>query len=71
VTELWAARVIDEKKNTYFFSGQYGGFVTKTKDMAAFAFTEDQAKEIGGVMLKFLEYALDGKLTNSPMKRKK
>lgn len=71
MTELWAARIIDDKKNSYFFSGQYGGFVTLKKDMATFAFTEDQASELGGVMLKFLEYAISGKLTNSPIKRKR
>ena len=47
-----------------------GGFITKKKDDAVYAFTEDQAKELGSVMLKFLEYALDGKLTNSPVKNK-
>ena len=46
------------------------GFITKKKDDAVYAFTEDQAKELGSVMLKFLEYALDGKLTNSPVKNK-
>lgn len=70
-TVYYAARVIDEKKNQYFYTGPLGGFITKTKNEASFAFTEDQAKELGGVMLKFLEYALDGKLTNSPLKDKK
>lgn len=71
MVDLWAARVVDEKKNQYFYTGPLGGFITKTKNDATFAFTEDQAKELGGVMLKFLEYALDGKLTNSPVKGKK
>jgi len=71
MAELWAARVVDQKKNAYFYTGPLGGFITKNKNDATFAFTEDQAKELGGVMLKFLEYALDGKLTNSPVKGKK
>ena len=70
MADLWAARVVDQKKNTYFYTGPLGGFITKKKDDAVFAFTEDQAKELGGVMLKFLEYALEGKLINSPMKGK-
>ena len=68
---MYAARVVDDKKNAYFYTGPLGGFITKKKDEATFAFTEDQAKELGAVMLKFLEYAVDGKLTNSPMKDKK
>ena len=70
MAELWAARVVDQKKNGYFYTGPLGGFITKKKDDAVFAFTEDQAKELGGVMLKFLEYVVDGKLTNSPVKSK-
>lgn len=70
-TEYYAARVIDSNKIQYFYTGPLGGFITKTKNDATFAFTEDQAKELGGVMLKFLEYALEGKLTNSPLKGKK
>jgi len=70
MAELWAARVIDQDKKAYFFSGQYAGFVSKNRSDASFAFTEDQAKELGGVMLKFLEYVVDGKLTNSPVKSK-
>lgn len=68
---MWAARVVDDRKNQYFYTGPLGGFITKTKNDATFAFTEAQAKELGAVMLKFLEYAVDGKLTNSPMKDKK
>lgn len=68
---MWAARVVDDKKNQYFYTGPLGGFITKVKNDATFAFTEAQAKELGAVMLKFLEYAVDGKLTNSPMKDKK
>lgn len=68
---MWAARVVDDRKNQYFYTGPLGGFITKTKNDATFAFTEAQAKELGAVMLKFLEYAVDGKLTNSPLKDKK
>jgi hypothetical protein len=68
---MYAARVTDSKKNQYFYTGPLGGFITKNKNDASFAFSEDQAKELGAVMLKFLEYAIEGKLTNSPMKDKK
>ena len=68
---MYAARVVDSKKNEYYYTGPNGGFITRTKADATFAFTEAQAKELGGVMLKFLEYAIDGKLTNSPLKGKK
>ena len=67
----WAARVIDDKKNHYFYTGPLGGFITKKKNEATFAFTEDQATELGEVMMKFLHYAISGKLINSPLKTKK
>jgi hypothetical protein len=70
-TEYWAARVTDINKNHYFYTGPLGGFITKNKNEATFAFTEDQAKELGDVMLKFLHYAIAGKLINSPLKSKK
>jgi hypothetical protein len=71
MVETWAARVIDDKKNQYFYTGPFGGFITKKKDDATFAFDESQAKELGEAMMKFLEYALYGKLVNSPLKSKK
>lgn len=67
----WAAQVIDDKMNHYFYTGPLGGFITKKKNEATFAFTEDQAIELGEVMLNFLRYAISGKLTNSPLKTKK
>lgn len=70
-TEYWAVRVTDDKKNHYFFTGPLGGFITKNKNEATFAFTEDQAKELGNVMLEFLKYSIAGKLSNSPLKGKK
>jgi hypothetical protein len=70
-TEYWAVRVTDNKKNHYFFTGPLGGFITKNKNEATFAFTEDQANELGNVMLEFLKYSIAGKLTNSPLKSKK
>jgi hypothetical protein len=68
---MYAARVLDIKKNEYYYTGPLGGFITKKKNEAVFVFTEDQAKELGGVMLEFLKYSLEGKLTNSPLKGKK
>ena len=68
---IWAPRVVSATKKEYYFSGEYAGFISKSKGDASFCFTESQAKELGNVMLKFLEYVVDGKLTNSPVKRKK
>ena len=71
MTELWAARVVDNQKKEYFYSGPNGGFISKKKEDATFAFEKDQAEELGKAMLKFLEYSIAGKLLNSPVSNTK
>lgn len=68
---MYAPRVVSSDKKEYYYTGPNGGFISKNKADATFAYSEAQAKELGAVMLKFLEYAVDGKLTNSPLKDKK
>jgi hypothetical protein len=72
MSDVYAARLIDQHGKHYYFTGAYAGFISKDKAKASWAFTEEKdAKEMGDYMAKFLVAVVAGKFKNDPVKRKK
>jgi hypothetical protein len=69
--KTYAACVIDAQGKHHYFAGPNGGFITKDKAKASFAFDEASAKFMGEHMIKFLVAVLKGKLKNEPLMRKR
>lgn len=68
--EVWAPRIVDSKKKEYYFAGGYAGVISNSKSDASFAYDEDGAKYIGKLMMPLIQICVEGKLVNSPLKRK-